>query len=328
MNDEFGIKRRGIRRKRKRFFSFFIIAGMVLFGGVFFFNTSKTERWNTYPQKTVTVIDGGLEFSFSDVTEQTLGEFLEAKKLSLREGDSVIPNSETDLFSGTHILLSRAHTVIVAIDGTEHVLRTQKTTVGEALEESTLVIDDDDIVKPGREAFSESGMRVVVTKVEISEEMVEKPIVFDKKTNEDDTLSWRKSIVTQKGENGIQKLTYRVSRHDGKEVNRKLLNTEVIKEPIPQITTQGTFVKLGKSHTGGASWYAWTGTMAAANPWLPKGSYVKVTNIENGKSVIVVINDRGPFVPGRIIDLDKVAFQKIASVGAGVINVKMEEIIN
>ncbi len=87
-------------------------------------------------------------------------------------------------------------------------------------------------------------------------------------------------------------------------------------------------MKLGKSHTGGASWYAWTGTMAAANPWLPKGSYVKVTNLENGKSVIVVINDRGPFVPGRIIDLDKVAFAKIASVGAGVISVKMEEITN
>ncbi|MFZ2187336.1 MAG: septal ring lytic transglycosylase RlpA family protein [Candidatus Moraniibacteriota bacterium] len=85
---------------------------------------------------------------------------------------------------------------------------------------------------------------------------------------------------------------------------------------------------MGKSHSGGASWYAFTGTMAAANPWLPMGSYVKVTNVGNGKSVIVKINDRGPFVPGRIIDLDKAAFTRIASIGAGVINVKMEEIIN
>ncbi len=37
-------------------------------------------------------------------------------------------------------------------------------------------------------------------------------------------------------------------------------------------------------------------------------------------------NDRGPFVQGRIIDLDKVAFEKIASLGAGVITVKVEEI--
>jgi rare lipoprotein A len=68
--------------------------------------------------------------------------------------------------------------------------------------------------------------------------------------------------------------------------------------------------------------------MSAANPWLPIGSYVKVTNEANGKSVIVRINDRGPFVPGRIVDLDKVAFQKIASLGAGVISVKMEEVAN
>ena len=71
-----------------------------------------------------------------------------------------------------------------------------------------------------------------------------------------------------------------------------------------------------------------TGTMSAANPWLPMGSYVKVTNKDNGKSVIVKINDRGPFGPNRIIDLDKVAFEKIASLGQGVANIKMEEITN
>jgi rare lipoprotein A len=58
------------------------------------------------------------------------------------------------------------------------------------------------------------------------------------------------------------------------------------------------------------------------------GSYVKVTNTANGKSVIVKINDRGPFGGGRIIDLDKVAFQEIASLGQGVAQVKMEEITN
>ena len=68
--------------------------------------------------------------------------------------------------------------------------------------------------------------------------------------------------------------------------------------------------------------------MSAANPWLPLGSYVKVTNLDNGKSVIVRINDRGPFGNGRIIDLDKVAFAKIASLGQGTARVKMEEILN
>lgn len=307
------------------------LSGIVLFSGFLFFNyygKTNDEAWNKNNQKKITVLDGGLDFSFANISEKTVGEFLSAQKLSLREGDGILPSEESALFSGTHIIIMRAHEMIVSVDGGEQILRTQATTVGQALQGSAITVDEDDIVKPSRDTFAESGIKVVVTRVQIAEEFVEKPIAFDKKANEDDTLSWRKNVVTQKGENGIQKLTYKVSKYDGKEVNRKLLNTEVIKEPTTQIATQGTYVKLGKSHTGGASWYAYTGTMAAANPWLPKGSYVKVTNLDNGKSVIVVINDRGPFVPSRIIDLDKVAFAKIASIGAGVITVKMEEIAN
>ncbi|MEI8104060.1 MAG: septal ring lytic transglycosylase RlpA family protein [Candidatus Moraniibacteriota bacterium] len=97
---------------------------------------------------------------------------------------------------------------------------------------------------------------------------------------------------------------------------------------MTEIVTQGTYVKVGKASTGLGSWYAFTGTLSAANPWLPIGSYVRVTNQDNGKQVIVRINDRGPFGPNRIIDLDKVAFQQIASLGAGIINVKMETIVN
>ena len=43
--------------------------------------------------------------------------------------------------------------------------------------------------------------------------------------------------------------------------------------------------------------------MTAAHPTLPLGSYVRVTNLRNGKVVVVKVNDRGPIVPGRIIDL-------------------------
>lgn len=328
MDQESGVKKGGKGKKGWKIFSFFVIAILLIFGYSRYFGKVDGEAWNINNQKNITLVDGGFDFSFTDVSEKTVGEFLNARKLALQEGDSIFPSEESVLFSGTYILVTRAHPMIVKIDGGEQILHTQATTVGQALEESTLVIDENDIVKPGRDTFAQSGIKVAVTRVLITEESVEKPIAFDKKVNEDDNLSWRKNIVTQKGENGIQKLMYRVSKYDGKEVNRKLLNTEIIKDPVPQISTQGTYVKLGASHTGGASWYAYTGTMAAANPWLPKGSFVKVTNLDNGKSVIVVINDRGPFVGGRIIDLDKVAFAKIASIGAGVINVKMEEIVN
>ncbi|MFZ2299690.1 MAG: G5 domain-containing protein [Candidatus Moraniibacteriota bacterium] len=328
MNQALGMARRGKKKRGVKSFAFFVV---LLFLGVIayiFLWKERPEAWNTDDKKTIAVVDNGLEFSFENVSEKTVGEFLSAEKLSLTEGDSIFPGEETALFSDTRIHIARAHMMIVRVDGGDQVLRTQALSVGQALDESAIVLDEDDIVKPDRDTFAHSGIEVTIVRVRVEEQTVDKPIAFEKKANEDDSLSWRKTIVTQKGEKGIERLTYRVSSHDGKEVNRKLLKSEIIKQPATEITTQGTYVKLGKSHTGAASWYAWTGTMAAANPWLPKGSYVKVTNVDNGKSVIVVINDRGPFVPGRIIDLDKVAFAKIASIGAGVINVKMEEILN
>tara|TARA_R110001592_G_scaffold222682_1_gene477894 strand:+ start:473 stop:826 length:354 start_codon:yes stop_codon:yes gene_type:complete len=64
--------------------------------------------------------------------------------------------------------------------------------------------------------------------------------------------------------------------------------------------------------------------MTAAHKRLPFGSKVKVTNIANGKSVVVRVNDRGPFVRGRIIDLSKSAFQRIGNTRSGVIKVEIE----
>ena len=64
--------------------------------------------------------------------------------------------------------------------------------------------------------------------------------------------------------------------------------------------------------------------MVAAHKTLPFGTKVKVTNLSNGKEVIVKINDRGPFVKGRVIDLSYGAFSQIESPGKGVTQVKLE----
>lgn len=74
--------------------------------------------------------------------------------------------------------------------------------------------------------------------------------------------------------------------------------------------------------------------MTAAHRTLPMGSVVKVTNLRNGKSVIVTINDRGPYAKAskssayrgsmRVIDLSEGAFLKIASKKSGVTDVKIE----
>lgn len=61
--------------------------------------------------------------------------------------------------------------------------------------------------------------------------------------------------------------------------------------------------------------------LSTAHRHLPFGTRLRVTNQANGKSVIVRVNDRGPFVGGRSLDLSYGAFSKIASPGRGVASV-------
>jgi rare lipoprotein A len=64
--------------------------------------------------------------------------------------------------------------------------------------------------------------------------------------------------------------------------------------------------------------------LTAAHKTLPFNTMVRVTNVANGKSVVVRINDRGPYVSGRCLDLSTAAFSAIASTSAGVANVKYD----
>lgn len=58
--------------------------------------------------------------------------------------------------------------------------------------------------------------------------------------------------------------------------------------------------------------------MTAAHRTLPFGTMLRVTNQANGRSVVLRVNDRGPFIKGRIVDVSKTAAREIGMIGAGV----------
>ena len=134
-------------------------------------------------------------------------------------------------------------------------------------------------------------------------------------------------------------------------------NIDSIPDAVPRVEpiSRGTarpYVVMGKSYTpmtalapykarGIASWYGrrYHGkatssgepydmyAMTAAHTTLPIPSYVRVTNVKNGKSVVVRINDRGPFVEGRIIDLSYTAAHRLGVLAGGHAMVDVETII-
>ena len=89
-----------------------------------------------------------------------------------------------------------------------------------------------------------------------------------------------------------------------------------------------TDLSFAAKQCGGASWYALNSktasgermnpnAMTAAHRNLRFGTKVRVTNRKNGRSVIVRINDRGPFIKGRVIDLSKAAARKLGYLNRG-----------
>lgn len=67
-----------------------------------------------------------------------------------------------------------------------------------------------------------------------------------------------------------------------------------------------------------------SGGMTMAHPTLPFGTQVKVTNVRNGRSVVVRVNDRGPFVGQRIADLSRAAAEQLGMLKRGVARVRIE----
>ena len=130
-----------------------------------------------------------------------------------------------------------------------------------------------------------------------------------------------------------------------------------IPEPVPQLEplvrgTMRPYVVLGQSFTpmteltayrarGIASWYGrrYHGkptssgeiydmyAISAAHPTLPIPSYARVTNVANGRSVVVRVNDRGPFLDNRLIDLSYTAAHRLGVLGGGSALVEVETII-
>lgn len=83
------------------------------------------------------------------------------------------------------------------------------------------------------------------------------------------------------------------------------------------------FTVTTRGEDGHASFYG-AGGMTAAHKSLPMGTRVRVTNKHNGRSVVVTIRDRGPFIKGRVIDMSGPAASALGMRESGVVPVRVE----
>jgi len=107
-----------------------------------------------------------------------------------------------------------------------------------------------------------------------------------------------------------------VKRHTPFASHHHAAETQTASRGIASFYTEGTETASGEKFD--------THELTAAHPTLPFGTKLRVTNVASGQSVTVRVNDRGPYVPGRVVDVSYSAADALGMVGKGLAKVKLD----
>ncbi len=224
--------------------------------------------------------------------------------------------------------------VRAVVTGKVHDVSTNASTAGALLVAMGIQPDGSDRVVPPLSTPLHDGMTIRFDDVVTEVRSVSTAIRFPIFTSYSSAMIPGRVRVLQPGSPGVSLDSVRVRIVNGRVVGQRLLERRVLVRPVPERRLSapysmfdGTLIEPGTGRgdqTGEASWYdpPWSG-LTAAHPWLPFGTRVRVTDRATGRSVTVVIDDRGPFGDGRIIDLSPEAFAALAPLGRGVLHVDL-----
>ncbi|MHB8513703.1 MAG: ubiquitin-like domain-containing protein [Actinomycetota bacterium] len=260
------------------------------------------------------------------VTAMTVEEVL--NEISLRQSlrDYIGASRSARVFPGMTIVYRQAVALtVIHDDHTDHVI-TNAGSVKQMLTELGVTLGPKDKVRPGTSVYPVNGMTVKVLRVgvrkEVEDSLIPAPVTRRSMMN----VEYGTEQIVQSGSPGVEVYSYLSTYVNGVRIKRRLLYSKLVRQPTPEIIGVGAgfpgCVCNNGSQVGDASWYGASG-LTAAHETLPFGTVVRVTNLDTGASVNVVIRDRGPYVSGRIIDLSEIAFQRIADPGTGIIHVKI-----
>jgi uncharacterized protein YabE (DUF348 family) len=224
--------------------------------------------------------------------------------------------------------------VRVVVSGKVHDVTSNAGTAGELLSAMGIRTDADDRVSPSPGTPLSLVGELRVDEVEVSVRVVRSVVPHDVRAEISAALVPGTVRVLQRGVDGERVTTQLVTTLNGEIVERLVIASWLTQARVderrlvgPAPAGGGSVVGPGGeqgSQLGVATWYdpPWSG-MTAAHPWLPFGTNVTVTDHASGHSVTVVVNDRGPFSPGRIIDLSPEAFARLAPLDRGVLRVRI-----
>ncbi len=279
------------------------------------------------PPKRITLVVDSRRYHLVSASA-TVEDMLREEQFRITPVDRVYPDPSNTLKDRMVVYVHHPYTLTLSVDGTTRHISTHARTVGALLNEERVALGKLDEVAPPLETPLSPLTHIRITRIEEFTEKEKTRIAFPTVVRDDRALLYSKTVVTQEGRDGEEEVTYRIRAKNGVETSRTILARRTLQPAKAKIVRRGTKIVIGRTQRGIASWYAFKGGLTAASATFLKNSFVRVRNIQTGAQIIVQINDYGPSPStGRIIDLDRDAFQKLAPLSSGLTEVIVEEIL-
>ena len=173
-------------------------------------------------------------------TTDTIGDFLAEENLEFSKYDDVSFHPQDAIVAGMSLSVDTAYQVTVNDAGENIKVWTTGGSIGDLLDENNIELSKADKVKPAIDKKLKEDTDIKITRVETDTDEIKESIAFDIEEKEDSTLTEGKEEIISEGKKGILIKKYEITKENGKEVKRELLDEQIERDSQKRIVAVGT----------------------------------------------------------------------------------------
>ena len=224
-------------------------------------------------QKPVTIVADGNTIETHAFFARSVADILKNNNIILGEKDEVEPALDSPLKRNTQIIVSRAFSVNVIADGSVREIISTPVVVKEAIKMAGIDLNSEDIVTPGLTEKTQPDQDIEVIRVSTEQMEIEQIIQCGVERTIDNNLEKGLTRTIQNGQNGLSCDTVEIVYHNGMEVQREIIDSKIITEPVNRVIAMGNITNVSRSGSSlnfrearymVASAYTYTGNRTAS----------------------------------------------------------------
>ncbi len=292
------------------------------------------------PETVTVIVDTSLEEIETEyeTTSRTVDAFIKDHEIDyVTEVDDISVELDAKIKDGMEIRITKAIDIKITADGKTTELTTLPLTAGEAIDMAGVKVGKDDIVEPAQDTELVTGDEVVVKRVTFGKVSEKETVSYKTVYQEDSSMTIGDMQLTQSGEDGLLKKTYKVKYIDGKEADRQLIATKTLKTVKDHTYSYGTNISFGDAPPSYEKVYTNVRAVSYYFEGTPYGAYgqpcefgtcaVDPNLIPLGSLLYIegygyaIANDVGTSIKGKTVDLYMERYDQCLMWGAHSVNV-------